>query len=97
MTEKKLQSLFVQFLNDNWIYHIKTIVCSRAGVPDIIACIGGKFVAFELKGTDGRASELQKWNGEKIKLSGGKFYIVTPDNYREVIDTALHTQRTGAR
>ena len=89
MTEKTLQKLFITFLQHNKIYYVKTITCSRAGVPDILACIRGAFYAFELKSSAGIESDLQKYNGEKIQLSGGVYILLTPDNYQPVIQQLI--------
>ncbi|MDR2046792.1 MAG: VRR-NUC domain-containing protein [Clostridiales bacterium] len=34
-----------------------------AGIPDIIACIGGRFVAFEVKTEEGKTTALQEYVG----------------------------------
>ena len=89
MTEKKMQQAVINFLMSHGIYYLKTIVCSRAGVPDIIACVNGWLLALEIKGTGGKESELQKYNGEKIRQSGGKYFVVTPENYISVTESIL--------
>lgn len=56
------------------------------GVPDLLACINGKFVALELKRSKtSKVSELQVYNIEKIKESGGYAKIVYPENFEETI------------
>lgn len=41
------------------------------GVPDILACVGGRFLAIEVKAEDGRATELQVRTVNEILRSGG--------------------------
>jgi hypothetical protein len=48
-----------------------------SGIPDIICCIGGRFVAFEVKTETGQLSELQKITIEKIIAAGGSAHKVT--------------------
>jgi hypothetical protein len=48
-----------------------------AGIPDIIACIGGKFVAFEVKTETGRLTKLQSATLAKIQNAKGIAYKVT--------------------
>jgi hypothetical protein len=48
-----------------------------AGLPDIICCISGRFVAFEVKTPIGRLSKLQEVTLGKINAAGGKAYKVT--------------------
>ena len=47
-----------------------------AGLPDIIACIDGRFVAFEVKTPAGKASKLQEVTIRKISDAGGAAHIV---------------------
>ena len=54
-----------------------------AGIPDIIACIGGRFVAFEVKTPGGRGTapgkltKLQEITIQKIKDAKGQAFKVT--------------------
>ena len=48
-----------------------------AGIPDIIACIGGRFVAFEVKTETGKLSKLQEITIDKIRKAGGLAFHVT--------------------
>ena len=47
-----------------------------AGIPDIIACVDGRFVAFEVKTETGRLSRLQKATLGRIRNAGGRAYMV---------------------
>ena len=47
-----------------------------AGVPDIIACIGGRFFGFEVKTATGKPTKLQEATIRKINESGGVAAIV---------------------
>ena len=42
-----------------------------AGLPDIICCIGGRFVAFEVKAPGNKLTKLQETTITKIKAAGG--------------------------
>ena len=56
------------------------------GIPDIICCLRGHFVAFEVKTETGRLTKLQSVALEKIKAAGGKAYKVTSlDEVREIL------------
>lgn len=52
----------------------------RAGIPDILICYKGFFIAVELKNEIGEASELQKYNIEKIKEARGIALVIRPQN-----------------
>ena len=48
-----------------------------AGIPDIIACMNGRFYAFEVKQPGGRLTRLQEVTLEKIRAAGGVAVKVT--------------------
>lgn len=48
-----------------------------AGIPDIIACIDGRFYAFEVKQPSGRLTRLQEATLEKLRAAGGTALMVT--------------------
>lgn len=47
-----------------------------SGVPDIVACIYGKFVAVECKATGNKPTALQKKNLNAIVEAGGYAFVV---------------------
>ena len=47
-----------------------------AGIPDIIACLHGRFVAFEVKTETGKLSKLQEITIQRIEKAGGKAFTV---------------------
>ena len=48
-----------------------------SGIPDIIGCYKGKFIAFEVKTTQGKLSKLQEVMLERINEAGGIAFKVT--------------------
>lgn len=48
-----------------------------AGIPDIIACIDGRFYAFEVKQPTGKLTRLQEVTLEKKRVAGGAAVMVT--------------------
>lgn len=70
-------------LPNSWV--LKTQEVARAGTPDILMCLYGKFVAIELKTDDGIISPLQKYNLEKIKTCSGLALVITPSNTEEML------------
>lgn len=85
--ESRLQRKILADLKNRGAYVFKNIVSTRAGVPDVIACVeGGKFVAFEVKREGKTMSDLQRYNKEQIHKAGGRCYEVdTWDKYLEII------------
>jgi mevalonate kinase len=56
----------------------------QAGIPDIICCIGGRFIAFEVKTDKGKTTVLQEITLRKIRKAGGTAEVVR--SVREVKD-----------
>lgn len=76
MLESKIQSNILKKLTDNGIYAHKNITTNKKGIPDIIACVNGKYLALEVKQPGGKATELQLYNIDMIRKSGGVAEIV---------------------
>ena len=65
-----------------------------AGIPDIIACIGGRFFAFEVKTESGRVTKLQEATIRKILAAGGIASVVrSVAEVQAVIEDALHRDK----
>lgn len=71
--EKKLQDNAIRFLRERGIYYLNLYGdgMSGKGKPDIIACINGKFVAFELKVGENDLQDDQKIHRLRIRRSNG--------------------------
>ncbi|MGN1043545.1 MAG: VRR-NUC domain-containing protein [Acutalibacteraceae bacterium] len=48
-----------------------------SGIPDVICCYKGKFMAFEVKTSQGKLSKLQEITIKRINESGGMAFKVT--------------------
>lgn len=83
--EKKLQDKAIEYLKKNKIYHINQFGngWSAKGAPDLIVCINGKFVAFELKVGANEMQDDQKIHKIRIERSGGLHF--TPYTIKEFI------------
>lgn len=86
MTEKYLQMKLVDWLKGRGIYYVKIITAGGAGHPDLLCCINGAFFAFECKSTKGKQSALQIYKQELIEVNGGRYYVINPQNYGEIIE-----------
>ena len=72
--EKAVENKIKKWLKDKnyWFFKVHGSIFQPSGIPDILACINGKFVAIEVKRTKGGVvSSLQKAQIEKIKENGG--------------------------
>lgn len=60
MNGAKLSKLAIKLIEDKYSgYVINTIVTGKSGTADLIACIGSKFFAFEIKGDTDTEKPLQ--------------------------------------
>lgn len=81
--EKQFENKIKKFLKDNGCWFVKYFANrnTRAGVPDLLACVNGYFVAIEVKAENGKPSELQLWNVEQIRKAGGIAIVLYPDQF----------------
>ena len=83
MTEKQFENKIKKFLkfHDIWFTKIWGGGYQKAGIPDILACVNGRFVAIEIKGSSGKPTELQKYNIKKINECNGVGIILYPKDF----------------
>ena len=93
--EKIFENIVKIFLNDKYCWYIKFWGGSqftKAGIPDLLCCINGIFVAIELKSKNGKVSELQKIQIERIKKSGGIGLVIYPhdfDKFKKLVEVLM--------
>ncbi len=59
-----------------------------AGIPDIIACINGRFVALEVKQPTTKLTKLQEITIQRIRDAQGKAYKVTSvEDVKDILKT----------
>lgn len=57
---------------------------TKSGVPDLLACVNGRFVAIEVKAPNGSPSELQKYNVKLINKCNGFAVIACPEQWDDL-------------
>ena len=67
------------------VWWLKTQEKTTRGVPDILICAKGQFIAWELKDED-KLQELQIWTLKWIAKSGGVAREVTPKTLEEAFE-----------
>ena len=90
--QKKLCAKLDKFINDGLpLYYFVKEAKSIRGIPDLILCCNGTFVALEVKRsadeaekTSGRIA-LQKYTLTRIQKANGYGYLVHPDNLKEIL------------
>jgi Holliday junction resolvase len=77
-SEAQIQKEILKFLrNLPQCRPFKIITANERGVPDIICCLKGRFICFEVKRTGAKPTQLQDAQKERIIYAGGQVYIVT--------------------
>lgn len=88
MREKVVENKIKDYLTSKGIYHFKIHGDSfvKPGLPDIVACCHGKFLAIEVKrpGAKNEQSEKQKIHERNIIRSGGVYVLA--DDLNDVVD-----------
>lgn len=66
----------------------------RSGVPDIVACVNGWFVAIECKANGGKPTALQIREIEAIRRNNGVAMVVDETNYEMLPDMLKKLKET---
>ena len=84
--EAKVKTAVRKILDALDIYHFMPPAngFGRAGIPDIIACMDGHFVAIECKAGKGQTTALQDRELNAILNHGGTVYIAREHNLLEL-------------
>ena len=79
--EGKVKAKVCAWLKENGVWYFMPVQMGmgRAGIPDIIACIKGHFVAIECKAGKGTTTALQDRELGSIRTSGGLAFVVSDD------------------
>lgn len=87
--EKTFENKIKTFLKAEGAWFIKYWAGSqftKSGIPDILACVNGYFVAVEVKAQNGTPSELQLHNIQKIRDAGGFAFVLYPSAFDKFKD-----------
>jgi Holliday junction resolvase len=84
--EKKVKDAVRKLLTEFGIYYFMPAAngFGRAGIPDIICCFGGRFIAIECKAGKGVTTALQDRELAAIRTAGGMAMVVNESNIDEL-------------
>lgn len=84
--EKKVKDKVVAILKDEGAYYFfpATHGYGRSGVPDVIACVNGRFLAIECKAGTNKPTALQVREIEAIRACNGVAIVVNEENWEMV-------------
>ena len=97
--EGKVKAHVRRILDGAGVYHFAPAAngYGRVGIPDIICCYRGLFLAIECKAGKGKTTELQDREITHIRNRGGVALVINEDNYDDVTAalTALDASDRG--
>ena len=81
--EKSFENKIKDFLQKENVWFVKFFAnaFTKKGIPDLLCCVNGFFVAVEVKAENGKPSDLQKWNIDKIRNCKGIAIILYPKQF----------------
>lgn len=84
--EGKVKAAVRKILVEEGVYYFMPAAngFGRAGIPDIICCVQGFFLAIELKAGKGKTTALQDREIAAINDQGGQAMVVNENNINEV-------------
>ena len=90
--EKKVKNSVTKILKAYGAYYFYPVMggYGRSGIPDIIVCHKGKFIAIECKAGGNTATALQEAELKKIEDADGIALVIDENN----LDTVEHLVRT---
>lgn len=79
--KKRVREILDEFCKDHQGYYFFPPAngYGRQGIPDVICCIQGRFVAIECKANGGVPTALQLREMDKITKGGGLSFIIDED------------------
>ena len=85
MREKLFERKIREYLESrgHWVVKYFANGYTKSGIPDLLACVNGRFVAIEVKGYGGIVAPLQVRTLCKIKDSGGIAMVVYPSQFEK--------------
>ena len=80
--EAKVKKVVIAQLKQLGAYYFYPVTggYGRSGVPDIIACLGGKFIGIECKAGKNKPTPLQEKNLKEILGAGGVALVINETN-----------------
>ena len=84
--EKRVKDKVTAALKEEGVYYFfpATHGYGRSGVPDIIACVNGHFLAIECKAGKNKPTALQVREIEAIRRSNGVAVVANEENWEMV-------------
>jgi Holliday junction resolvase len=81
--EKKIKNYIGKILKEEGVYHFFPMTggFGRSGIPDIICCVDGYYLAIECKAGTNKPTALQVREIESIRSAGGVAIVANEENW----------------
>ena len=84
--EKNFENQVKKYLKEKGAWYIKYwggASYTKAGIPDLLVCYKGVFIAIELKAETGKPSDLQLYQLKEIDKAGGFAILLYPHDFQQ--------------
>lgn len=97
MREKAFELKLRKYLESrgHWVVKYFANGYTKSGIPDLLACVNGRFVAIEVKGDGGYLSPLQYHTLCQIINSGGVTMVVYPHDFETFCKSIEEIEQLG--
>lgn len=94
--ESKVKAAVIKILKANNVYYFfpATHGYGRSGVPDIVSCVRGRFVAIECKAGNNKPKPLQERELDNIRRARGIAVVINENNI-DLLETILKELNHG--
>jgi Holliday junction resolvase len=84
--EAKVKAKVVKLLKEHGVYYFYPVTggFGRSGVPDVVCCRNGHFLAIECKAGKNKPTPLQEAEMQKIRDAGGTTMVINETNIDEL-------------
>jgi Holliday junction resolvase len=84
--EGKVKAKVVKLLKERGVYYFfpATFGMGRSGVPDVVCCVRGRFLAVECKAGKNKPTALQEREIEAIRAACGTALVINETNLHEL-------------
>ena len=96
--EAKVKAKITKVLREEDVYYFfpATGGYGRSGVPDIVCCVGGAFLAIEVKAGKNKPTLLQVNEIEAIRRAGGVAVVANDENWDMIRPLVRELSSKGA-
>lgn len=94
--EKRVKDKVVAILKQEGAYYFfpATHGFGRSGVPDIVACVDGRFLGIECKAGKNKITALQARELQSIRAANGVAVVVNEENW-DMLPDLIRRMRVG--